>query len=372
MIAPQKNFLIRFFSIDVDSGNRIYGLDVMRALGLILVLCGHSFHFFESYFPKIYRLSNFTINAVELFFALSGFLIGGMLIRGIVDEEKFSGKFLVSFLKRRWYKTLPGYFLALGIIYLSGYFITGYHRDFNSSYLFFLQNLTKSESWFFPVSYTLAIEEWFYIIFPPLFFAIIFAFRKFVSYKNMLLITALIFILGSLMYRSILYFQHHPDWDTVMRKSILTRLDSTVYGVLLAIAFHSRKEKILSNANYLLILGLAMHAICLYFRIMYPAGYFYHVVYFSAIPISFALMIPWFYNLKSGNRFLLKLFTTMSLFSYSFYLIHLSPLQEILMHYCSNISLLVMSGWYLIYLIVVSLLAIIWYKYFEKPIMDLR
>lgn len=372
MISSTKNPLLRFFSIDTESGNRNYGLDVMRAIGLLIVLCGHSLHFFEPYFPKIFRLSHFFHNGVELFFALSGFLIGGILIRGVVEKKNIAGTYLWTFLKRRWYKTLPGYFLALVVIYLAGYFITGYHKDFNVSYIFFLQNLHESESWFFPLSYSLTIEEWFYIIFPILFFTIIFLFRKIISFKKMLIITALIFIVGSLVYRLWVYFNLHPHWDTVMRKSILTRLDCTVYGVLLAAWFYSAKNKMLSNANWLLLCGLALHALSLFFRIKYPEGYFYYVLYFTTIPVSFVMMIPWFYKLKTGNRFLFKLFTALSLISYSFYLIHLSPIQEIMMHYIHTTSLLVTSAWYFIYLLVVFLLALIWYKYYEKPVMYLR
>ncbi|TND04845.1 MAG: acyltransferase 3 [Bacteroidetes bacterium] len=370
---PMKaNGLLRFFSIDTVPGNRNFGLDVMRVIGLLMVFCGHSVHFFESWFPKIFRISHFVINGIELFFSLSGFLIGGLLIKGMIEKNRYTPAAFFDFCKRRWYKTLPVYYLAVGIIYLSGYFITGFHADFNFRFLFFSQNFFRSEGWFFPVSYSLAIEEWFYILFPLLFLLLVALFRRSQNPYRLLLVTALIFVLVSLGIRSWLYFEQHAHWDMVMRKSIITRFDSSVYGVMLAILFYRFKDRLLAQANLLLFAGLALHALSLFFRLKYSEGYFYHVIYFTTIPVSFALMIPWFYRLKVNSSFLLKFFTGLSLISYAYYLIHLSPLQEIMLHYLHDVSLPVMSAWFLVYTVVGFSLAVLWYKYIEKPFTDLR
>ena len=55
------------------------GLDVLRSLCLILVILQHSFMFADSYFPKFRMLWYISHSALDLFFILSGFLIGGII-----------------------------------------------------------------------------------------------------------------------------------------------------------------------------------------------------------------------------------------------------------------------------------------------------
>ncbi|MDG1661044.1 MAG: hypothetical protein P8H40_06680 [Winogradskyella sp.] len=49
---------------------------------------------------------------VDIFFVLSGFLIGGILLRKLeAGQTSFSD--LVRFWKRRWLRTFPNYFVVL-------------------------------------------------------------------------------------------------------------------------------------------------------------------------------------------------------------------------------------------------------------------
>ncbi len=370
--ASPRNPLVRFFSIETELEQRNFGLDVMRAIGMIMVLTGHSLHFFEPFFPKILRLEHFCINGVELFFALSGFLIGNMLIKGMIARNDFSGKALYEFCRRRWYKTLPVYYIALLIVYLNGYFITGYHHDFSWKHLLFLQNVFAADSWFFPISYSLAIEEWFYILFPLLFLALVYLTGKKVNAIRALFITCGLIIVVSVALRLYFYFEYHPHWDSVMRRSLLMRIDSSVYGVLLAALFYRYKEQLLRISGWLFAAGILLYMFMLLFRIRYPEGMMYNVVYFTVIPVSFVLLIPWFYKRKRASGFRFHFFTTLSLISFSFYLFHLSPLAEdftLLMH---NTTLLQTSGLFLLYLLAVLLVSVCWYKYVEMPFTNLR
>ena len=75
--------LLNFFKIDIPK-HRIFGLDLLRAIAILLVLFGHSKHFLSiniAYFLNKYIL----IDGVGLFFVLSSFLIGGIFIK---DFEK--------------------------------------------------------------------------------------------------------------------------------------------------------------------------------------------------------------------------------------------------------------------------------------------
>jgi len=89
----------------------VYGLDVFRAVAILIVLYAHgkllsgdAFSFIPD-FPLV--------DGVELFFVLSGFLIGTILISTIEKEQRFDVKSLFNFWKRRWFRTLPTYYFIL-------------------------------------------------------------------------------------------------------------------------------------------------------------------------------------------------------------------------------------------------------------------
>ena len=90
---------------------RVFGLDVMRASAILLVLLGHATVWFASFVPvfNIGCLGGYF--GVELFFVLSGFLIGSILLRWLIDPG--STTTLFDFWRRRWLRTLPNYVLFL-------------------------------------------------------------------------------------------------------------------------------------------------------------------------------------------------------------------------------------------------------------------
>ena len=96
---------------------RVFGLDIFRATAIILVVLGHG-----SYLLNNTRFNGFPyikmIDGVDLFFVLSGFLIGSILLKEINSKEYFGIKALTKFWKRRWLRTLPNYYLILLANYL--------------------------------------------------------------------------------------------------------------------------------------------------------------------------------------------------------------------------------------------------------------
>ena len=95
--------------------NRIFGLDIMRTFAILAVMFGHSIFFLPTSIKD--QLHAFVIDGVNIFFVLSGFLIGGILIRDF--EKKKTIKVLFNFWIRRWFRTLPNYFLILIVLKLS-------------------------------------------------------------------------------------------------------------------------------------------------------------------------------------------------------------------------------------------------------------
>ena len=77
-----KNIL----SIRLDP-HRIFGLDILRAFAIIFVMLDHG----QQILPPIFReiCSFISFDGVSIFFVLSGFLIGGILIKILNKKSNF-------------------------------------------------------------------------------------------------------------------------------------------------------------------------------------------------------------------------------------------------------------------------------------------
>jgi peptidoglycan/LPS O-acetylase OafA/YrhL len=150
---------------------RSAGLDLVRAIAILLVLLGHCGAFFAWWYGIAFpwQLAVGGFYGVELFFVLSGLLIGRLLI-DILDRGPTPRAWLV-FMTRRWMRTLPLYFLWLFV--LAAFWPP--HGPEGSTlwrvlpwFVTMTQNLAwgRVDSWF-GVSWSLAVEEWFYLLFPP-------------------------------------------------------------------------------------------------------------------------------------------------------------------------------------------------------------
>ena len=142
------------------------GLDLMRAAAVLLVLFSHWSGHFDFWFAMpLPAWTGFLGDlGVEMFFALSGFLIGRILIGLTAGRPGWVD--LRVFLIRRAMRTLPLYFLWLGLLLL----LFPPAHDAAATALRFAtltQNLTgpMPPDYYYAVTWSLAIEEWFYLLF---------------------------------------------------------------------------------------------------------------------------------------------------------------------------------------------------------------
>jgi peptidoglycan/LPS O-acetylase OafA/YrhL len=91
--------------------HRIYGLDTLRAAAIILVLMYH-YLVFVDHEPIFGIFSDVGWIGVDLFFVLSGYLIGHQIFSSLVSRGTFS---LKNFYCRRLLRTLPNYLFILSI-----------------------------------------------------------------------------------------------------------------------------------------------------------------------------------------------------------------------------------------------------------------
>jgi peptidoglycan/LPS O-acetylase OafA/YrhL len=201
-------------------------LDLVRALAITFVLVGH---FPLTLFPY-QRALGF---GVDVFFVLSGFLIGRILLK---HEQE--GLRLGRFWTDRWLRTLPAYYLVLlaglvsGSVVSHGWPVSAF-RGHLWEYFVFLQNYgflsPRNENAPFPVSWSLCVEEQFYLTLPILFLLV-----RSLRGRIVALLTAV--ALAGLVRRVYL------DQSTVFFFTTHYRFDGIALGVLAALLCSRRPD----------------------------------------------------------------------------------------------------------------------------------
>src|ERR1700677_1387259 len=97
-----------------NATTRINGLDTLRAAAILLVLMYH-YTVVVSGNSTFGLLSDIGWVGVDLFFVLSGYLIGNQIMSAIARGEDFS---LKLFFARRLLRTLPNYYVILAIYFI--------------------------------------------------------------------------------------------------------------------------------------------------------------------------------------------------------------------------------------------------------------
>lgn len=366
------------FKLDISS-NRIYGLDILRSAAILFVLIGHSRHFLSAIIPdKILRL--FLFDGVSIFFVLSGFLIGRILIKElIIDKPTLS--IVTSFWLKRWFRTLPNYFLILFTLLLISSYEDSIDWNIQKSYFYFFQNFSwKHPDSFFPEAWSLAVEEWFYIFIPLL--LMIMSFTNIVSTKKSLLYIVILILIFSTYIRYSRFesgiITNLYEWDVLIKKQVITRLDSLMFGVIGSFIIVYHNPIWVRHKKNLFIAGLSLFSLHKVVDYTHSETDLYTSVFsFSIFSLAILFLIPYLENLKSGKGIIYKSLTYISLSSYSMYLINLSLIQlfiiPIMMKHLSIknqlIEIMIQYSSFWVFTFAISILL---YRHFELPIMKLR
>ena len=208
-------------------------LDFCRALAITMVVLAHGRYYLWPISGYAHRLVIGGFLGVELFFVLSGFLVGRIL----VDRFQHSGSawaWIRVFWVRRWLRTIPNYLLFLVInLLLLWLAIRPAPWPNLPSYLLFLQNLAWPHPAFFAEAWSLSIEEVFYFITPPLLAAAFLVSRK---KRSALLAVTVCILIFSLAARVFVVLRFNPPWGEGIRNIVVLRLDAIMIGMLIALA----------------------------------------------------------------------------------------------------------------------------------------
>ena len=358
---------------------RVFGPDLIRATAIVLVLFCHTFPG-GTMFPVIGVVRDYWgVWGVELFFLLSGYLIGGILMAELHAGRLDSVGGVFAFWRRRWFRTLPNYYFFFGLILLQARLELGHFPPNWQRFLWFGQALFTVHPGFFMAAWSLAIEEWFYLLFP----LVLLLLSRLIQRRERAVLAAIaIFLLAPVIARG--FLSPDLDWLSAVRESTLPRLDAITYGVLLAYLKNHCPHVWNSLASrwplgVLAAVGLFLQA-CVHdilFGHISSASFFYRVFYFCLISLSLALLYPKIVGLPSPTGWWATVVRKLSLWSYSIYLSHILFLGLIMAFFRFMGWFMVPGGIGLILRDVLTWLTAIPFSafvfhYFEKPCMDLR
>ncbi|MGJ9420810.1 acyltransferase family protein [Massilia sp. CMS3.1] len=299
---------------------RLAGLDTLRALAIALVLMSH-YHGFVSHAPTFGFIGRIGWAGVDLFFVLSGYLIGNQLLAPAARGDSLN---LKIFFARRLMRTLPNYYAVLAVyLLLPDSPIAGKSMAPAWQFLTFTQNFSLNYGETFTHSWSLCIEEQFYLVLPLAVLALVGSERS-----PRLLWCALLAAIGAGMtVRGIAFMDGMDVFAAPVYYSSFSRFDELLPGVAIAMLknFHPAAfARILRHGNALLAAGLAMSAAVLYGVVNEaPTAFAASTFGFSLVAASFALLTCSALSPDSLlNRVSIPGAAGLALWSYAVYLAH--------------------------------------------------
>ncbi len=357
---------------------RIFGLDILRFFAIFFVLLGHSKILLP---PSMDSFVNpLLLDGVAIFFVLSGFLIGGILIKTL-QEKQMSGPVLLDFWKRRWLRTIPVYFIVLIFVLIFGLFLKP-ERIPESWYKYFLfiQNLGTNQPLFFSESWSLSIEEWFYLITPILLALFIFATK---NLKRSLVLVIVLVIIAVIILRYYLYYTHDfQDFLTVdftVMRRVFSRLDALMIGVFAAFikVYYPKRWNNLTHVIFLVIGVLGLYAIKYFNEDVLDAQTIVWSPFLKSIAVF--MMLPYLSSVKKPRYSWMHVFTHLSLISYSMYLINRTIVIDILIKFgifgVLRSNYVIPENWwfyYLLFWLFTIAISSLMYQWIEVPFLKLR
>ncbi|XRD81636.1 acyltransferase [Dyella halodurans] len=273
--------------------HRLPGLDLLRAVAIVSVLCthawivggmGYGFGWIEEYGWM----------GVDLFFVLSGYLIGRQVL---VRYKRGEGVDLPAFYRQRAYRILPAYVAVVAL-----YFLFPGLREQEAiqplwQFLTFTMNLFVDQSAMhaFSSAWSLCVEEHFYLIFPV---AVLFV-APLARAKRVTGMLLLALVLAGLTWRGFAWWQSAAApvagsgaWEMDGRRYMeliyyptYARLDGLLFGIGLAILSvypTSPWERLQRYPNLLALLGFTI--------VLFAAWIFRDILTFAACVFGFPIL----------------------------------------------------------------------------------
>jgi peptidoglycan/LPS O-acetylase OafA/YrhL len=358
----------------MKSITRIHGLDTLRALAIVLVFMNHYVLFVSRQAPFGFW-GEVGWTGVDLFFGLSGYLIGNQIFSAMRSEAGFS---LRTFYIRRFLRTLPAFYVVLALYAFWPWFRAGLSMPPLWQFLTFTQNFDLTPGTAFSHAWSLCVEEQFYVLLPAI-ALLIGAMRRSLTWAWVAVAASFV---GGMAIRSYLWQAHVGDneggfaYYNVIYYSSLCRFDELVAGVALALLKNHHAgawRRLTSRGNWALAAGMAVGGGALYLFAEDHYGYGMTVFGYPMLALGVTLLL--IAALSPGSlleKTPIPGFGKLALWSYAIYLTHkqifllLKP--ELIQHGISP------AGWTGIAIMTVVSVPLGWLLYaaVETPFMLLR
>ena len=232
------------------------GLDLLRAVAVVFVVCYHAGNFGLTLPHDSQR---FGWIGVDLFFVLSGYLIGGQLLAPLARGGRLH---LTRFFWRRALRILPGYLVVLAVYAAFPSWREWPHLPPAWKFLGFVQNIDLHGSTAFSHAWSLCVEGQFYLMLPFLLMLV-------VRWRAAGIITAVGVLCAGLVLRATLAYGHPAAigdgvsgraYQNLIYYPTWTRLDPLVFGVSLAAIQQFRPRwwaRLLGETRWLWLPGIA-------------------------------------------------------------------------------------------------------------------
>jgi len=289
-------------------------LDFLRAVANLLVLGGHpaiKANDAGPFLPLAYVWHLIGWTGVDLFFVLSGFLIGGLLFA----EIRATGSLQVRrFLIRRAFKIWPAYYVYL-LVQLAILSVKQLPLTLIVPFLLHVQNYFGRLDLLAGITWSLAIEEHFYLILPLVLYLTLSVQRATSLVGTFLFLAIACGTLRGLAESPMPVVETH------------LRIDSLAFGVLLAFFYHHHRaafDRVARHRLALIACGLVLVGVARYPRLLIGVWESIFVpisLYLGYGAILMAVMLMPMHWLRSwwGRSLVL-----MGMYSYSIYLWHIN------------------------------------------------
>jgi peptidoglycan/LPS O-acetylase OafA/YrhL len=367
----------------LDPSGRIPELDGLRGLAILLVIICHYIGEAEHAqlsFPLRYAFSALSVgwSGVDLFFVLSGFLIGGILV-----DAREAPNYFRTFYLRRVYRIFPIYYVW---IFLYGALICGALWLLPGRYpvslrdlahvpyqLFFLQNIVYGFTPFawkwFSVTWSLAVEEQFYLLAPPVI--------RFLTVRKVVFVLVAAIGFAPLL-RLFVLLHYGVVGSYVVACAMPCRVDTLAIGVLTAIAWRTEDFRGLLEKHGLLLsrvlMVLFLGVLGLWWWLAHPVGVVTVAIGYTWLAVFYACMLLVALSQTRGRLagvMRWRVLRSLGTISYCGYLIH-STIHHLafgmLLHAQPEIYNPKGVGVTLFSLVLTMAVASLSWRYFEKPL----
>ena len=354
------------------SGNFIPEIDGLRFVAIVSVVLFHLFGFIENKDGSVYNntynfdfIANFLKNGnfgVELFFVLSGFILGLPFAKHYLKgSNKVS---LKSYFLRRISRLEPPYIIVMFLLLIGSTLIsknlsnTEGFQSFLASIAYMHNFIYAEPSFINTVAWSLEIEIQFYILAPIL--SLFFSINNNLTRRFLLIFTIIVFSVFSLLI-------------TLPFLSILDYLQYFLVGFLLVdfylIEGVTNKTSILRNSFTIIALLLIFISNEKYFD-----SFFQKIIWNISVLI---LIFSSYYNIilrKSIRFFSLKTITNIGGMCYTIYLLHFAIISfvgnPLLSLQFSDNAIINIGLYSIIILSSILLISIVFFVLIERPCMD--